>query len=77
MPSQPICCAQHLPMEKKRKIQEAFLKINDPGLLGPLQFKQYGAVEEGVTPNLNLILKVAKVCFCIRRLANLIKNGIE
>ena len=47
MPSQPICCSQRLPEEQKLKIQKAFLKINDPALLGPLQFKRYGAVNEG------------------------------
>ena len=63
MPSQPICCAKHLPMEKKKKIQAAFLKIDDPTLLRPLQFKQYGAVEEGSYAELETDIKTSQNVF--------------
>ena len=63
MPSQPICCARHLPTEQKTKIQAAFLKIVDPTLLGPLQFKKYGAVEEGSYTELEADIKGSRNIF--------------
>ena len=57
MPSQPVCCSQRLPAEQKLKIQKAFLKISDPSLLRPLQFKRYGAVDEGNYKELEASIK--------------------